>query len=237
MKKLIHCDIETVGGFNPQARTIWSCAFIVTDSSGRELSREAYLISEAMPLLAGDTFWSKRKNAMLCAALHNYKTVTAGQFHARACELFAECSEFWAFNARFEVGGFTRFTEAFNLPAFTLPPVYDLALWAFDALPFSKYAAWALAQGLYTESGKSLSSKAEHILAWLVADKRLVDVEDHDHLALSDTASQVSMWLAVRKMKKRKPAAGKYLTHFAHPSWRKWLKLDEAAKGNRYAEA
>ena len=161
-KILLHTDVETVGGFDHAARTIWSIAWILTDTKGNELGRKAFLVSEAMPLLAGDTFWSTRKNSMLCKCLGTYQTVTAAQMWAAFAEDLQRVNEsggYWvAFNSRFERGAFKRFPIAFNVPVIDFPPELDLALYAFDVLPFKQYAAYAVEHSFYTEK-KNLSSK------------------------------------------------------------------------------
>lgn len=243
-KILLHVDVETVGGFDHAARTIWACAHILTDAKGNELSRKAYLIQEAMPFLAGDTFWSQRKNGMMCKVLKDYETVTAAQFHEifqTDLDIVEKSGGHWvAFNSRFERGAFVNFAVAFRLPAFNMPFELDLALYAFDVLPLSKYAAYALENNLYTESKKSFSSKCEHLLTWLVACGKMPETAEHSHLALDDTISQVALFKACKATNKKRPDFGRTLTHFAHPMWRKWLKIKPDADktdGRRYANA
>lgn len=235
MKKFLHTDVETVGGFDHLARTIWSIAWIVTDGKGNELSRKAFLISEALPFLAGDTFWSKRKNSMMCRVLADYVTVTASEMFEALQKDMDDCEAFVAFNSRFERGAFVNFSRAFRLEPLRMASELDLALYAFDVLPLSQYAAYAKEHNLKTESGKSWSSKCEHILAWL----GLTDVE-HSHLALDDTLTQVDLFKACLATKKRRPAYGATLTHFAHPAWKKWLRIEPDADqvdGSRYVKA
>jgi len=235
MKTILHTDFESVGGFNPM-KAVWSAAWIITDMKGKEISRKAYLITEALPFLAGDTFWSQKKNGVMIQQLGNYKTVSAAECWADFQKDMDAC-EFWvAFNSRFEAGCLAAQSIMFHLPEFDLKPELDLALYAFDVLPLKQYAAYALEHNLYTESKKSFSSKCEHLLTWLVASGRMPETADHSHLALDDTISQVALFVACLATRKKRPAFGKRLTHFAHPMWKKWLKIQPSDDGNQYVE-
>lgn len=239
MKKILHTDFESVGGFN-RLKAVWSAAWIVTDAKGTELYRKAYLISEALPFLAGDTFWSQRKNGLMIQQLGHYETVTAAECWADFQADMNACNFWVAFNSRFEAGCIKAQSELFRVPEITLPPELDLALYAFDVLPISKYAAYALEHGFYSDSRKSLSSKCEHLLTWLVADGRMENTADHSHLALDDTISQVALYRACLATKGKRPEFGKRLSHIGHPMWRKFLRLTpdaDKADGNRYTKA
>jgi len=217
-KHILHIDVETTGGFG--GRCIFDVGYIITDAIGNELKRDAFLIREALPFIAADRFWNSRKNDMLVQNLGKREQLPARVAWERLQAAMDGCNVWCAFNSSYEASAFKATANCFNLPELKVPAELDLALAALDILSMREYAKFAMANGLYTESRKSLSSKCEHILAWLGFDSA-----KHCHLAIEDTETQVALFCLLKKRKRKFPELGKRLMHFHHPAWKRHLRV------------
>jgi len=220
-KHILHCDVESVGGFGGGkscAPLIWAVGYVVTDLQGNKLKQGGILIKDALPFLGGDQFWSKRKNAMQIGCLSDYVQMPAVAAWEHMQTLMDGCDIFCAFNSRFEYAAFAASSRGFKLEPLRFPYLeLDLAQYALEALPLSRYVVYALEHKLTTPAG-NISAKCENLLAWL----GLIENE-HNHLALSDTLSQVDLYIECEKAHQKRPY-GVRLHHVSSPIWRKYFK-------------
>ena len=217
MKKLLHIDVETCGGF--KGRLIFDLGYIVSDVSGNALYSGAFLIKESLPFVAADSFWGSRKNDMLVGVLHKRRIVSAVEAWQYLQAAMDDCSAFVAFNSAYEASAFKQTAKALHLPELRLPAELDLALAAMDILSMKQYADYARQHNHFTPSG-NLSAKCEYLLSWLG-----LGGDKHCHLALEDTKTQLDLYRVIKAKKKKMPDYGKRIMYPAHPAWRRWLKV------------
>jgi len=217
MKKLLHIDVETCGGF--KGRVIFDIGFIVSDTQGNALYSGAFLIQEALPFVAADGFWGARKNDMMVQVLHKRQIISALEAWKHLQAAMNDCEVWVAFNSAFEASAFEQTAKAFHLPKLELPNELDLALASLDVLSMREYARYASLAGHFTPKG-NISAKCEYLLSWLG-----LDAENHCHLAYEDTETQLELYRVIKAKKKRMPAYGKRIMYPAHPAWKRWLKI------------
>lgn len=216
MKKLLHIDVETCGGF--KGRLIFDIGFIVSDTQGNALYSGAFLIREALPFVAADGFWGQRKNDMMVQVLHKRQIVSASEAWKHLQAAMNDCQVWVAFNSAYEASAFMQTANALHLPDLKLPQELDLALAAMDVLSMREYARYASLEGYFTPKG-NISAKCEYLLNWLG-----LGGERHCHLAYEDTETQLDLYRIIKAKKKKLPAYGKRIMYPSHPEWRKWLK-------------
>ena len=217
MKKLLHIDVETCGGF--KGRLIFDIGFIVTDAKGNALYSGAFLIRESMPFVAADGFWGQRKNDMLVSVWHKRRIVSAVEAWQHLQAALDDCEVWVAFNSAYEASSFTQTAKLLHLPELRLPGELDLALAAMDVLSMREYARFASLAGYFTPSG-NISAKCEFLLEWLG-----LGGDKHCNLAYEDACTQLDLFRIIKAKKKKLPAYGKRIMYPAHPAWRRWLKV------------
>lgn len=198
MKKTIYCtlDTETVGGASRPTGT-YNYGGKIHDKDGFVYASFSILVAEKFEEIRNDDY--AKKNFPLYQKYINEGKVTIVPTEADAIALIRNLCRFYgvkyvmAYNSAFD---FIKTNCRELLDEFEFIDIYLMALQTITHL--KKYAKFCRENALYSRSGKTLSTSAESVYAYIINDASY----EEEHTAFEDACIEMEIFKACLKMHK-----------------------------------